>query len=416
MSCHSAAPDAHALTPGNRAWSQRVVGQTAGRPCAMPAGASSNRGRRVTAGLAPRGLEDLAAVHGSNQPAEGQFAGAVALRQAGDRRAAGAVQRLEKRALTHHREPRVLVVQRREQLARGRIVLAARNTDRALRPRQQPVVVYPGLSPAGRGRACPAAGVKAVRESGSASGGTLSCASRHMRRAHLRHGRQHVVDRQHARRLVRHVQALEPRQRQQRRADHAVLQLAQARLHITAEVHHLPARAPRGLSKPPAPAGSGAPPRRWRSTVPLVQHPGGARCCAAGARKASPALRESSDGSARGATCASGACTHPRQVLDSRDGGALGARLQMRVLGQDLRLSAQAGAAHHRPLWQVGQRLPGAGYERVPHVLARQVARQDRPGRQVGRHVLCAAGVALRHCRRSEPPPRPRGRGPDAPS
>ena len=96
----------------------------AGHPAAPP------QRRRMQ--HAPRGLEDLAAVHGGNQAAEGQPTARAALRQARDRRAAGAVQRRQERALAHHRQARVLVVQRAQQLARRAVILAARDADRAL--------------------------------------------------------------------------------------------------------------------------------------------------------------------------------------------------------------------------------------------------------------------------------------------
>ena len=62
--------------------------------------------------------------------------------------------------------------------------------------------------------------------------------------------------------------------------------------------------------------------------------------------------------------------------------------LERGVLGQELRLPAQGGAPDDGPL---GELLEGAVLgrdERVPHVLAREVAGEHRAGGQVGGHIL----------------------------
>jgi len=62
--------------------------------------------------------------------------------------------------------------------------------------------------------------------------------------------------------------------------------------------------------------------------------------------------------------------------------------LQMRVLGQDLGLPAQGGAAHHRAGGQLGE-VPGhGGDEGVAHVLAGEVAGEDGALGEVGGDVL----------------------------
>ena len=87
----------------------------------------------VKHGRAPAGLVDLGAVGRGDEAAEGEPAGRVALRKAGDGRAAGAVERREEGALARDRQPRVLVVQARQQLRRRAVALPARDTDRTLR-------------------------------------------------------------------------------------------------------------------------------------------------------------------------------------------------------------------------------------------------------------------------------------------
>ena len=81
----------------------------------------------------PASLIDLLAVRGGDEAAEGQAPGRVLLREARDGRAAGAVQGGQERPLAQHRQPRVLVVQRRQDVQGGAVALSAGYADRALR-------------------------------------------------------------------------------------------------------------------------------------------------------------------------------------------------------------------------------------------------------------------------------------------
>ena len=109
--------------------------------------------------------------------------------QAGDGRAAAAVERGQERALGDDGDARRLVVERREQLRRGGVAVAARDPDRPLGD-----------------------------------------------------GREHLLLRENARRLVREPEPLEPGQGEQGRGAVPLLQLAQAALHVAAEVDDLEVR------------------------------------------------------------------------------------------------------------------------------------------------------------------------------
>mmetsp|Transcript_25018 Transcript_25018/g.64579 ORF Transcript_25018/g.64579 Transcript_25018/m.64579 type:complete len:320 (-) Transcript_25018:253-1212(-) len=133
-------------------------------------------------------LEDLRAVRLGDKPTEDKLAVDNA-RLAGDWRLAVAIEGRQERALAVDRDLGRLVAQRVDVLQRALIILAALDADRALRD-----------------------------------------------------GRQHLVPLDDGGEVLLHVHTLQARVRQQRRIHHALVQLAQASLHVAPEVDHLQRR------------------------------------------------------------------------------------------------------------------------------------------------------------------------------